>query len=386
MAPDRTFRPERLLLPRAHFEDFLGALRKIGEVIGPTLRGEAIALGPVRTVADLPIGKTARREPASHRLEDRGDGALFGYTVGADSWKRWLFPPRQILYRVRREGRSARIEPEPHPVVPRVFLGVRACDLAAIAILDKVYLGSQFRDAGYEASREGLFVVGVDCTEPAGTCFCVSMKTGPRHAVDGGADLVLTELVPPASRGEHRFVVTVASESGRRALEGLALAPASEADLHEAEAATRQAQSRMGRTLETEGLKELLYRNAENPHWKAIAQRCLTCTNCTMACPTCFCSTVEDSTSLDGTQVTRTRRWDSCFTTDFSYIHGGPVRRSPMSRYRQWMTHKLASWVDQFGTFGCVGCGRCIEWCPVGIDLTEEARAIHASDLAAVRE
>ena len=130
------------------------------------------------------------------------------------------------------------------------------------------------------------------------------------------------------------------------------------------------------RNIDTTGIKELLYQNFEHPRWDNVAGRCLTCANCTMVCPTCFCTTVEDVTDVTGDHAERWRRWDSCFTQSFSYIHGGSVRTSAKSRYRQWMTHKLASWIDQFGSSGCVGCGRCITWCPVGIDITEEVRAI----------
>ena len=132
----------------------------------------------------------------------------------------------------------------------------------------------------------------------------------------------------------------------------------------------------MGRELDTTDIRELLYRNYEHPRWDEVAERCLACGNCTMVCPTCFCTTVEDVTDLAGEHVERHQRWDSCFTIDYSHIHGGAVRGSTRSRYRQWMTHKLATWIDQFGSSGCVGCGRCITWCPVGIDITEEARAI----------
>ena len=127
-------------------------------------------------------------------------------------------------------------------------------------------------------------------------------------------------------------------------------------------------------------LQALLYRNYNNERWQDLAQRCLDCGNCTMACPTCFCSKVEDITDLTGDHAERWREWDSCFTMDFSYIHGGSVRATTRSRYRQWLVHKLATWLDQFGSSGCVGCGRCITWCPVGIDLTEEVRLIRGSE------
>ena len=105
----------------------------------------------------------------------------------------------------------------------------------------------------------------------------------------------------------------------------------------------------------------------------------MACGNCTLVCPTCFCATVQDTTDVSGT-VERDREWASCFDVEHSYLHGGSVRETTRARYRQWMTHKLSTWWDQFGTSGCVGCGRCVTWCPVGIDITEEAAAIRASD------
>jgi Fe-S-cluster-containing hydrogenase component 2 len=117
--------------------------------------------------------------------------------------------------------------------------------------------------------------------------------------------------------------------------------------------------------------------NLEHPRWDDVAERCLSCTNCTLVCPTCFCFAVEDVNSLDGERAERTQRWDSCFTLGHSMLHGaGSVRGDTRSRYRQWLTHKLSTWWDQFDESGCVGCGRCISWCPAGIDLTEEVAAI----------
>jgi ferredoxin len=259
------------------------------------------------------------------------------------------------------------IVPEPPSAEPLAFIGVRACELHAIAIQDRVLIGGAYADPHYGSRRETAFIVAVNCAEPGGTCFCASMNTGPKAA--GGYDLALTEIV---GEGEHRFVVEAGSEAGRAVLAELPHRDATPEEVVAGDAIVAGAAARMGRAMpEVEGVPELLRRNLDHPRWDEVAGRCLTCGNCTMVCPTCFCTTVEDVTSLDGTETTRLRHWDSCFTMDFSYLHGGSVRASPRSRYRQWMTHKLSSWWEQFGTSGCVGCGRCITWCPVGIDITE---------------
>jgi ferredoxin len=147
---------------------------------------------------------------------------------------------------------------------------------------------------------------------------------------------------------------------------------ASAADVAEAQAAVQSAKARMGRQMPALDIRELLRESRESPHWADVAERCLTCGNCTMVCPTCFCTTTEDTTDLTGDHAERWQHWASCFELDFSYLHGGGVRLSGASRYRQWITHKLSTWHDQFGGSGCVGCGRCIAWCPVGIDITAE--------------
>jgi ferredoxin len=202
------------------------------------------------------------------------------------------------------------------------------------------------------------------------------MDTGPRATAR--YDLALTELLDEAG---HRFLVEVGSDRGAEVLAEIAHRAAEPEECAEADATVERTAASMGRTLDTTDIRDLLQANAEHPRWDDVADRCLSCGNCTLVCPTCFCSTVEDRTDLAGQEAERTRLWDSCFTLDHSYIHGGAVRRSGRSRYRQWMTHKLSSWIDQFGTSGCVGCGRCITWCPVAIDITEETAAIRAADL-----
>ncbi|HEV2583008.1 MAG TPA: 4Fe-4S dicluster domain-containing protein, partial [Ktedonobacteraceae bacterium] len=311
----------------------------------------------------------------------RRDRALFGYNVGPHSWKQFLHPPTIRLWQAERKENGFQILPEQQQPEKLAFLGVRSCELHAIAIQDRVFTNAHYRDPIYTTRRENVCIIAVNCGQAGETCFCVSMQTGPQAT--GGFDLALTEVL---DEERHFFVIEVGTDLGAAILQDVPYRAASEDDLRLAGSAVANAAAHMGRSMETSDIKGLLYRNLDHPRWENVASRCLTCGNCTMVCPTCFCTTVEDTTDLAGTQAERWRRWDSCFTTDFSYIAGGSIRASSKSRYRQWMTHKLASWIDQFGTSGCVGCGRCITWCPVGIDITEEVRAIRESETARGRE
>jgi formate hydrogenlyase subunit 6/NADH:ubiquinone oxidoreductase subunit I len=341
------------------------------EVIGPTLGDGAIVYGNVESVKDLPAGWTDEQEPGRYRLKRCQDQSLFGYGLGPESWKKYLHPAEVRLWSAEREGGLFRILNNEVQSPRYAFLGVRACELAAIALQDRVLLDDSYRDSIYGRRRGGVFTIAVQCTQAAATCFCASMGVGPE--VRSGCDLVLTELL--GAKG-HRLVAKVGSDRGDELLARLETSPATDEDLREVDTLLRAAASQQVRGLDNTGIKELLYENFEHSHWDKVAARCLTCANCTMVCPTCFCTTVEDMSDLTGNHAERWRRWDSCFTLSFSYIHGGSVRTSAKARYRQWITHKLASWIDQFGTSGCVGCGRCITWCPVGIDLTEEVRAL----------
>jgi formate hydrogenlyase subunit 6/NADH:ubiquinone oxidoreductase subunit I len=340
-------------------------------VLGPALRDGAIVYDDVSKVSELPSGYVDQQEAGRYRLEHGSGEALFSYVVGPQSWKRFLFPPKETLWRAKRDGESFALMEEQVKEQKLAFIGLRSCDLQAIAIQDKVFCDGPFKDVRYAERRSGLFTLAVNCAEPGGTCFCASMDTGP--SVRSGFDIALTELI---NGDGQRFVAEAGSEAGARLLGAVPASPAGRHDLELAAAAMDRAAGRMGRRLETEGVKEALQGAPRHPHWEEVAQRCLACANCTMVCPTCFCVTVEDHTDLSGMTADRVRRWDSCFTLDHSYIHGGSVRPSIKARYRQWLTHKLASWIDQYGVSGCVGCGRCITWCPARIDITEEVAAI----------
>jgi ferredoxin len=333
------------------------------------VRDKAVVYREAGSMADFPVGCTDVQEPGRYRIEQGNHSHCFAYAVGPDSWKRFLFPPKIKIFEAARDGgvnRPFHVDIRRTAPPRYAFLGVRACELAAINIQDKIS-ASAMLDAYYKEVRDTAFLVAVNCTEPAGTCFCASMGAGPR--CEGRFDLCLTEL-------DGEFSVEVGSERGAAVFHHLTSREATSSERRLYEILIERACEHMGRRLETEGLAELLTRNVESPRWEVIAKRCLACGNCTMVCPTCFCYNVHDQTDLSGRHAERWRLWGSCFTLEFSYLGATTVRTEGFSRYRQWMMHKLSAWHEQFGVSGCVGCGRCITWCPMGIDITEEAAAI----------
>ncbi|MDH4353023.1 MAG: 4Fe-4S dicluster domain-containing protein [Actinomycetota bacterium] len=345
-------------------------------VLGPTIRDGVVTHGEITSVDDFPRGVGDEQDAGHYRLRERDDDAFFGYAVGPQSWKAELFPAHELL--ARREPDASGVPPRLAPEARAVALfGVRSCDLHAIAIHDHVLLSRSHADVHYGARRAETLTVAVSCSDPGGTCFCASTGTGPSPT--DGFDLSLTELLDDNG---HRFVVRSGGPRGDHLLDRLPALPVDLDDLTAHAAVTERAVSVMGRQLDLDGLRDLLYDNSDHPQWDDVATRCLSCTNCTLVCPTCFCTSVEDTADLVDGSTERWRVWDSCFTSEFSAMHGGSVRTSTRSRYRQWATHKLASWIDQFGTSGCVGCGRCITWCPAAIDLTAEVAAIRATPAA----
>lgn len=359
-----------------HLQKLFDILCKRGyRVIGPTLGEGAIVYDDLNSIANLPVGWTDEQDGGAYRLKKRNDNALFGYSVSPHSWKKFLFPSSLRLWQAKRNGNTFQIIPENEEIRKFAFIGVRACDIHAISIQDKVLMNGQYTDLHYKSRRKDTFIAAVNCGKAGGTCFCVSMNTGPKATF--GFDIAMTEII---ESDRHYFLVEAGTELGADILDEMPHTKASKKERCAADAVVNKTSEQMGRKMDTTNIKELFYRNYEHPRWDNVAERCLTCANCTMVCPTCFCTTVEDVTDLTGEHAERWRKLDSCFTMDFSYIHGGSIRPSVKSRYRQWITHKLATWIDQFGASGCVGCGRCITWCPVAIDITEEVEAIRKSE------
>jgi sulfhydrogenase subunit beta (sulfur reductase) len=336
-------------------------------VIGPQIASGAIVYDELRHQDELPMGWTEEQSAGKYRLRRREDDQQFGYNLGPHSWKQYLFPPRIVVGTAQRDDRGWQFEDPPQDTPAYAFLGVRACELAAITVQDRTMIHDQYTDPIYAERRQRALIIAVNCSQAASTCFCTSMDTGPRCR--SGFDLALTEL-------DTGFMVEIGSTRGAQIVETLSLREARHDESAAADERCAQAVAQISKRLDTTDIRDLLLNNLEHSRWNEVAQRCLSCTNCTLVCPTCFCCSVSEVSDLQGDRVERLRQWDSCFNGEISYMNGDLVRRDIRSRYRQWLTHKLATWHDQFDSSGCVGCGRCITWCPVGIDLTEEVAAI----------
>jgi formate hydrogenlyase subunit 6/NADH:ubiquinone oxidoreductase subunit I len=377
-----------LCIDTTQLQVLINALRDLGyRTIGPRLVESAVVYSDLETIDQLPAGYIDHQDGGTYRLEKTDSAGYFDYAVGPDSLKRFLFPPRETLVECLRDDGSWKMAASQIDSTPLAVIGARSCELHALAVQDKVFLGGPYVDPGYQARRQKLFVAAVNCRRAVSTCFCHSMNAGP--ALTMGFDLALTEVSP-------NFIVEIGTATGAEVMSKIEWAPCTRQQVDDAREIIRSLEENLkaransrerdgephtpGRFLNTVDIHDLLLKNLDHPRWTSVADRCLACANCTMVCPTCFCAAVEEVSDLTGDRVRRERIWDSCFTAEHSYMNTGTVRKSTASRYRQWLTHKLATWIDQFGTSGCVGCGRCITWCPVGIDLTEEVAAIRGDN------
>jgi ferredoxin len=364
-------RPEMgstILIQKPDLNIILTRLKEAGyQTIGPRVKNETLVYESIETLDELPQGYDTEQAPGEFRLKEGGHSYYFDFIPGAHSWKQYLFPPRVELFKLQKNGKTWQMLEGQIETPKYAFIGVRACELAAIQIQDNIFMRADFTDPIYKSRRERVFILSVNCLHPDATCFCTSMSTGPE--VKNGFDLNLTEL-------DDVFVLTIGSELARGMLTGIAYEDANGFILSSVNRALVQAAQEIERSLDTSDLPDLLLSNLDHPHWNEVGKRCLSCANCTQVCPTCFCWDATDQMDLDGRATSRERVWDSCFNPGYSYQAGGNTRPTIPSRYRQWLSHKLGTWKEQYGTFGCVGCGRCITWCPAKIDLTEEISAL----------
>lgn len=360
----RTIKRDRIL-------PILDSMFQEYKVFGPRHKDGAVVLELLRSPYDLAFGWEERRTPGRYRcLKKEADGSLFSYLNGAYPPKKILHPPSLPMFEGEFGRDSFSLEERDLIEGPFVLFGVRPCDSAAISRLDDVLGKGDSADAFYLRRREKAIIIAVDCSNPDSLCFCSSMGTGP-YAREG-FDIAITEI-------KDSVLLRPGTDLGERLISSLGIPYASDQEKEEARRRMEMATESMGKSVDIDGLPQILLRNIENPIWDEMGRKCLSCGNCTMVCPTCFCYNVVDKVDISLKRLTRERLWDSCQSLEFAAVAGGNFRPMTMARYRHWVFHKLSYWVDQFGNFGCVGCGRCIAWCPVGIDITEVVEEVRLS-------
>jgi sulfhydrogenase subunit beta (sulfur reductase) len=360
---------QQLFLPRQDFNRLIQFLMDKGyRCIGPVLRDAAIQYLPITDAGDLPKGAELQQAPAVYQIDQGQSERLFSWANGPSALRPILFPAHETLWQAQRDQSGVlKFSPGAVDMEPTAVIGVKGCDLAAMQLQDQHFLTPGSEDPQYKKRRDSILLIGVDCSHPSATCFCASTGDGPE--VSTGFDLAMSEL-------DDGFILRAGTELGAELLRSLGLSPASDDQIQRSDEQNRSAVATQTRQLPDADLHRLLFERPYHPYWKQIAERCTACGSCTSVCPTCFCFSEHAETSLDASSSQQIREWSSCFIPGHSTFCNHPVRTDIATRYRQWATHKLAGWYEQFGRSGCVGCGRCISWCPVGIDITQAAASV----------
>lgn len=355
-------------LPYEKLDQFIGLVANDFRLIGPTVKQQQIVYADIKHAAQLPWGYVDTQQAGSYQLQKTEQQTVFGWVNGAQGIKPSLFKSTELLWKVERDTQGKLIF---KPVEPKqealAFFGIRPCDLRALLIQDKVFLDAENTDAHYATYRNNNFIIVANCTRSSNNCFCVAMQGYPK--AESHFDIALTEIAAG-------FIFEIGSEKALAYCKQLQLKKAAKKQVQFATQQIDAAAAMQTKKIDPVQDPKKLMRRLDHPYWDEVAKQCLSCGNCTQVCPTCFCHDEVEQPNLAGDNSEHSREWGSCFTQGHSYIHGKTIRPDIKSRYKQWLTHKFSTWHDQFGTSGCVGCGRCISWCPTGIDVTHVIQKI----------
>jgi ferredoxin len=328
-------------------------------VVGPSLSEGVVRLREIDDAGDLAAGILDEHAPGRYTVAS-GSRLMFASVNGPDSPKKFLHPAEVEIQRLAEADRGFKEVSRFHSQKKYAFVGIRPCDLKGVEVMDRTMMAPGFEDPVYSSFRKDSVFVVVNCTRSGSNCFCTTMGTGPE--AESGYDVAITEL-------PDKLILDV-PEKSIGLLRGVDATPASEDDVREGREAVARARDQMNRRFERENLSAKMGEGMDSSVWGQAAERCLACGNCSLVCPTCFCNSLQDREDLAEGTVSRVRVWDSCLSKEFTYSAGGNPRQQKLARYRQFVMHKFAYWPEQFGPYGCVGCGRCVTWCPVGIDIT----------------
>ena len=344
-----------LLVPKAQVGALIGRLMKEYRLIAPTRRSGELRFDQVTTPQEVVLDYRNTTKPP----------------------KAALFPQVECLMRFEQKlDHLNEVQELTEDTTPTIILGMRPCDARSLLLFDKVFIADKYVDLYYQARRENTLVFALACDHPRPTCFCHAFGSGPYDRT--GADVFLRDA-------GDAYLLEPVSEQGAKVLAGLALSPADQSHLKQAEKIKAEAQARLSAIEPVEGIREMLASLFDSKVWAQIAEKCIACGTCTFACPGCHCFNIEDRVLAHGGE--RVRAWDGCMFPNFTLqASGNNPRPDQAARWRQRTMHKFAYLPLNVGLYGCVGCGRCILSCPVRLDIREvlrQVRAAYASESAA---
>jgi len=331
------------VLNRAHLSYWLRQLRKNADLVGPLKSTDGdIIFSSIENIHNIELDC-----PAS-----------------IPSPKEFIFPQKEDMFRFSDKGVSNLSNSE-----SRVIFGVRSCDVSAITLLDRFY-GGLFEDDFYMNRRRKTVFISIACNSPDPTCFCIGLGTGP--FLKSGFDIQLTDL-------GNRYLVQVGSGEGLKIIKGFRhiFQRPKKTDYDDQYEAMLSSQSGFEKRITLETVRQkIIAGKVEDSFWESVAQRCFQCGGCVYECPLCTCFNVVDWKEA-GDKGIRMRLWDTCMFKGFTKMAGNvlPAEKQIM-RTKRWYFHKLLYYPEQFGKFGCVGCGRCTITCPGRIDMATIANKL----------
>ncbi len=355
-------------LSRNNFQSLIDYLvEQDYSVIAPTIKQDAIHYQPIHHIDEMVCSYHEQSSAGSYQLVKDQSGKYFNWSNGVSCLKPWFFKPHETLWQLNLN----KTPPQYQAIIPKeqkkAFIGVRACDLAALQLQDQHFLQDKYLHQQYHANRQQSIFIAVHCAAPSTNCFCTSTEDGPECSQ--GFDIVMTEL-------ESGFILQGENTFSQKLIDHLPVETVSKQSWQEQDDILKRAKQKIQRAFNPEKVAKKLQQRLHDNIWQDIAEKCLACGNCTLVCPSCFCSKQGDEMPLAGNKVEHIQYWDSCFSEQHSYLGGIVIHQNIADRYKQWINHKLNWWFEQYGRSGCVGCGRCISWCPTGIDFFQQARAL----------
>ena len=325
------------------------------------IKKEALAGIAKRIAEDVTVYAPVRvEENVLFKVLEKGEEPLFTYQNSKNAPKNFFFPRSEVMLRYTRTPKGVEFTAEELFARDGVLMGARPCDARSFVLLDMLFDQEKYKDPYYIEKRNRTTVVSLACAKPPyRECFCTSV--GGHPVDDKGADVLITDI------GDV-FLVEFITPKGEKLLKYFGDQKADAASEEKKAAVAAAAEAALTWKIAAHEVKEKLDRNFNSPFWDGIHKKCLACGTCTFLCPTCHCFDISDEMKYDDGR--RLRNWDSCmfplFTKETSGHNPRPTQKE---RWRQRVMHKFSYYPENFGAIACVGCGRCVQSCPVNIDI-----------------